>query len=340
MAKFQKWVRAKLKLSKKTESNATDGPTVDMTTGGSKAEPAESENPIARPADRARNAPAMTGTLAFLSSSDVTVKPKRTRRITQLHERYIESLISEHDGSAQKALLWATQYDKRYVVTRLLANGIPDATSNRFRRCLTFAIRRDDSELLVKFLDTARDKVGLLPTVLGDLPFLKLLVKDADPVVTELYLDCLSVQFRTEIIRAAIEREDFAFLARILPMCKGNDLRESILQDVGFLVLAGKYVACATGVFQLLLQGLNEEDRERMRSRFREGVPASIVAHTLSAGLNKPRSYQSPSAKPDKSSGPDTKRTSRKGLWPDRVDTDPKTKQRVEISPMEPYYWN
>lgn len=233
----------------------------------------------------------MTGTLAFLSSSDVTVKPKRTRRITQLHERYIESLISEHDGSAQKALLWATQYDKRYVVTRLLANGIPDATSNRFRRCLTFAIRRDDSELLVKFLDTARDKVGLLPTVLGDLPFLKLLVKDADPVVTELYLDCLSVQFRTEIIRAAIEREDFAFLARILPMCKGNDLRESILQDVGFLVLAGKYVACATGVFQLLLQGLNEEDRERMRSRFREGVPASIVAHTLSAGLNVSCAY-------------------------------------------------
>lgn len=59
MAKFQKWVRAKLKLSKKTESNATDGPTVDMTTGGSKAEPAESENPIARPAEYVATIPTL-----------------------------------------------------------------------------------------------------------------------------------------------------------------------------------------------------------------------------------------------------------------------------------------
>ncbi|KAI4264771.1 MAG: hypothetical protein L6R42_000143 [Xanthoria sp. 1 TBL-2021] len=301
----------------------------------------------------------MTGTQAFLSSSDATVTPKKTRRIIQPHQRYIECLISEHDGSAQKALLWATQYDKRYVVTLLLANGIPDATPNRFRRCLTFAIRRDDSELLIKFLDTARDKVGLLPTVLGDVPFLKLLVKDADPEVTELYLDCLSVQFRKEIITAAIKREDLAFLARILPMFKGNDLRESILQDVRFLALAGDHVACATEDFQLLWQGLNEEERELMRSRFREGIPTGIVGLTLTADLNvscahclsipvcdvvflcqEICSYQSLRAKPDKSSGPDTKRTGRKGPWPDRVDTDPKTKERVEVSPMEPYYWN
>lgn len=48
MAKLQKWVRAKLKLSKKTESNAKDGPTVDSTTSGSKAELAESESLITR----------------------------------------------------------------------------------------------------------------------------------------------------------------------------------------------------------------------------------------------------------------------------------------------------
>lgn len=94
--------------------------------------------------------------------------------------------------------------------------------------------------------------MGLLPTVLEDVPFLKLLVKDADPVITELYLDCLNVQFRKEIMRAAIEREDLAFLARILPIFKGNDLREPILQDIRFLALAGDHVACTTEDFELL----------------------------------------------------------------------------------------
>ncbi|KAL8787063.1 MAG: hypothetical protein Q9213_002405 [Squamulea squamosa] len=338
MAKLKKWV-AKLKLSKKTESKTNDGLAVGTTASGGKAEPAEPESPIARPADHLRNPLERNGTHAFLSTSDVKVPPKQTRRIIQPHERYIERLIDEHNGSAQSALSWATQQDKRNVVKLLLDKGIHDATPNRFRRCLNFVIRRDDSELLIKFLDTARDKEDLLPAILADVAFLKLLVKDANPVVTESYLDCLSEQSRREIIRAAIDREDMAFLARVLPMVKDNDYRKSILHNVDFLILAEYQLAGATEDFQLLMRGLSEEDREALRSQFRKGVPTGIAGLTLSADLD-PHSHESPEAKPDNSLGLDTEGTKKQGLWPDRVETDPKTKEKVKVSPMEPYYWN
>ncbi|KAL8706689.1 MAG: hypothetical protein Q9201_000323 [Fulgogasparrea decipioides] len=99
----------------------------------------------------------------------------------------------------QKALHWAVQYEKYDEIRLLLNHGIDDARPDSLRRCMSFAVRREDCELLMQLLAVAKDK-DLLAAILGDLDFLKLFAKSGTVAVLTFYLEGLGAESREEIV--------------------------------------------------------------------------------------------------------------------------------------------
>ena len=282
MARFRKWVRARFTLPKAT-----------------KQEYIATADAVQLPHPEVSNSVAKNK-----ATSTAQLFPVR-RKTSRADRNAAKQLINEHGNSSQKALLWAIQYGNNRDVTLLLEHGINDARPDSFRRCLCFAIRRDDSELLLQLLPTAQER-DLLTTILTNVPFLRLFAKSSDAAIVSAYLAGLSPESQEEIMMSATQRGDLDLLARILPLIKDDNLRSSFLQTDEFVQLTSK--DCNSHAVNLLMQKLDRKDQERV--------------HRKSTDL-----YYEFTAKG-------------RQVWPDRVEQDPKTREWVKTTPMEPSYWN